>query len=211
MQANTSRRALDSLQDYYAAHRAMPSFGALAKLVGVSVSTVADAVAKLKSNGFLQASETGRLQPGKRFFERTLLGPVQAGQPAAAPELQGEGLLIDEYLIDAPTRTFLLTVRGESMRDAGLLPGDTVVVKRGAIPAVGDIVVATLCGEMTVKQLAQEEGGAPYLRARNPEFDDIYPAEDCEVVGVVVGQFRRYARTTTLSLKGSERLHINNQ
>jgi SOS-response transcriptional repressor LexA len=200
MQADTPQRTLGSLQDYYAINRAMPSFGALAKLVGVSVSTVADAVAKLKLLGFLRASETGRLQPGRRFFERQLLGPVQAGQPAAAPELQAEGLLIDEYLIDAPTRTFLLTVRGESMRDAGLLPGDTVVVKRGSIPAVGDIVVAALRGEMTVKQLAQEEGGAPYLKARNPEFDDIYPAEDCEVIGVVVGQFRRYARTRHVSM-----------
>ena len=174
------------------------SFGALAKLTGVSVSTIADAVVKLKAAGFLRASDTGRLQPGRRFFERALLGPVQAGQPASAPELDSEAVLIDEYLIDAPTRSFLLTVRGESMRDAGLLPGDTVVVKRGAIPTVGDIVVAQLRGEMTVKQLAQEEGGAPYLRARNPEFEDIYPAEDCEVVGVVVGQFRRYARTRTL-------------
>lgn len=200
MQADTPQRTLGSLQDYYVTNRAMPSFGALAKLVGVSVSTVAEAVTKLKLHGFLRASETGRLQPGKRFFERQLLGPVQAGQPAPAPELQGEGLLIDEYLIDAPTRTFLLTVRGESMRDAGLLPGDTVVVKRGAIPAVGDVVVASLRGEMTVKQLAQEEGGAQYLKACNPEFDDIHPAEDCEVVGVVVGQFRRYARTRHVSM-----------
>lgn len=181
----------------------MPSFGALAKLVGVSVSTVADAVARLKAHDFLRASETGRLQPGRRFFERQLLGHVQAGHPAMAPELEADGLLIDEYLIDAPTRTFLLTVRGESMRDAGLLPGDTVVVKRGALPAVGDIVVARLGGEFTVKQLAQEEGGAPYLRARNPDFADIYPADDCEVVGVVVGQFRRYARTAKLSVKAA--------
>lgn len=201
--STTPQRTLGALQDFWATNRAMPSFGALAKLVGVSVSTVADAVTKLKLHGFLRASETGRLQPGKRFFERQLLGPVQAGQPAAAPELQGEGLLIDEYLIDAPTRTFLLTVRGESMRDAGLLAGDTVVVKRGAIPAVGDIVVAAVRGEMTVKQLAQEEGGTPYLKARNPEFADIFPAEDCEVVGVVVGQFRRYARTSKLSLKAT--------
>lgn len=194
-------RALSALQDYYAAHRAMPSFGALAKLAGVSVSTVADAVNKLKAQGFLRASDTGRLQPGKRFFERQVLGSVQAGLPAAAAELEAEGMLIDEYLVDQPTRTFLLTVRGESMREAGLLPGDTVVVKRGAIPSVGDIVVAMLRGECTVKQLAQEEGGAPYLRARNPDFPDIHPAEDCEVVGVVVGQFRRYASTAKLSVK----------
>jgi len=204
--STTPQRTLGALQDFWATNRAMPSFNEVAQQVGVSVSTVADAINKLKAFGFLRAGPTGRLQPGGRFFERQLLGPVQAGQPAAAPELQGEGLLIDEYLIDAPTRTFLLTVRGESMRDAGLLPGDTVVVKRGAIPAVGDIVVASLRGEMTVKQLAQEEGGAPFLKARNPEYDDLYPAEDCEVVGVVVGQFRRYATTSKLSVKTSGRL-----
>lgn len=70
----TPQRLQGALQDYYAAHRAMPSFGAVAGLVGVSIWTVADAVAKLKTNGFLCASDTGRLQPGKRFFERQVLG-----------------------------------------------------------------------------------------------------------------------------------------
>lgn len=195
MQATpTAGRALGALQDYYATHRAMPSFGALAKLTGVSVSTVADAVNKLKAQGFLRASETGRLQPGKRFFERQVLGSVQAGLPAAVAELEAEGMLIDEYLVDHPTRTFLLTVRGESMRDAGLLPGDTVVVNSQARAVVGDIVVALVDGAATVKQLAQSEGGALYLRARNPDFSDIHPVQDTEVVGVVVGQFRRYGR-----------------
>lgn len=197
---STPQRTLGALQDYYATNRAMPSFGALAKLAGVSISTVADAVNKLKAGGYLRASDTGRLQPGKRFFERQVLGPVQAGLPAPAADLESEGMLIDEYLVDQPTRTFLLTVRGESMRDAGLLPGDTVVVKRGAIPTLGDIVVAMLRGEYTVKRLAQEEGGAPYLKACNPEFPDLFPAEDCEVVGVVIGQFRRYACTRKLAV-----------
>jgi SOS-response transcriptional repressor LexA len=204
MQAtSTAARALGALQDYYSSHRAMPSFGALAKLANVSVSTIADAVSKLKAQGYLRASDTGRLQPGKRFFERQMLGPVQAGVPASAPELEAEGMLIDEYLVDQPTRTFLLTVRGESMRDAGLLPGDTVVVKRGAIPAIGDIVVAMLRNECTVKQLAQGEGGTAYLKACNPDFADIHPADDCEVVGVVVGQFRRYERRPKLSVKAN--------
>lgn len=198
-------RALGNLQDYYAAHRAMPSFNALAKLMGVSVSTVADAVGKLKDNGYLGASDTGRLQPGKRFFERPLLGPVQAGLPAPAADLEVEGLLIDDYLVDQPARTFLLSVRGESMLDAGLLPGDTVVVKRGGIPVVGDIVVAIVRGEYTVKQLAQEEGGQLYLKARNADYPDLRPAADAEVVGVVVGQFRRYASTSSLSLKAKAR------
>jgi len=195
MASNTPAKTLGAVQDYYALKRAMPSFGALAKLVGHSVSTVADAIGVLKAEGFLHASETGRLQPGKRFFERHLVGTVQAGMPAPAADMPADGLLIDEYLVDAPTRTFVLAIRGESMRDAGLLPGDMVVVKRGAIPVIGDIVVAMLNGEMTVKQLAQGEGGTAYLKARNPEFADIHPADDMEVVGVVVGQFRRYERS----------------
>lgn len=196
----TANRTLNALQEYFASNRAMPSFAALAKLVGVSVSTVADAVAKLKSEGFLRASDTGRLQPGSRFFERQLLGAVQAGIPVAVADLPTDGMLIDEYLVDTPARTMLLTVRGESMRDAGLLPGDVVVVKRGAIAVPNDIVVAMLDGECTVKQLALEKGSL-YLRARNPEFGDIHPADDFEIVGVVVGQFRRYPKANQLSNK----------
>lgn len=195
MQATTAGRALAALQDYYATNRAMPSFGALAKLTGVSVSTVADAVGKLKAYDFLRASETGRLQPGKRFFERQMLGRVRAGLPAEAEDGPPEGLLIDEYLVDTPAQTVLLTIKGESMRDAGLLPGDVVVVRRETQAKAGDIVVAMVDrDEMTVKQLAQTADGTQYLRARNPVYPDIFPTEQLRIVGVVIGQFRRYAR-----------------
>lgn len=183
----------------------MPSFGALAKLTGVSVSTVADAVNKLKSHDFLRASETGRLQPGKRFFERQLLGRVRAGLPAEAEDAPAEGMLIDEYLVDTPAQTVLLTIKGESMRDAGLLPGDVVVVRRETQANVGDIVVAMVDGdEMTVKQLAQDADGSQYLRARNPIFPDIHPREQLRIIGVVIGQFRRYARARSLPLKAKD-------
>jgi len=195
MQATNPQRVLAALQDYWAANRAMPSFGAVAKLLGLSVSTVADSLTKLKGAHYVKAGPTGRLLPGRKFFERPLMGRVQAGLPIAVADEPAEGMLIDEYLVDSPSRTFLLTVRGESMRDAGLFPGDVVVVKRGAVPVVGDIVVAMLAGEVTVKQLAQGQGGALYLRACNPDFPDLQLAEDAEVAGVVVGQFRRYATT----------------
>lgn len=193
---NYPERTLTVLRDYWAANRAMPAFTAVAREVGASVSTIADAVNKLKAAGFVGAGPTGRLQPGRRFFERPLLGRVQAGSPAEAPVLEAEGMLIDEYLVDSPSDTFLLTVRGESMQDAGLLPGDVVVVNRRATAAVGDIVVALVAGAATVKQLAREEGRGFYLRARNPAFPDIYPVLDTEIVGVVVGQFRRYGRVS---------------
>jgi SOS-response transcriptional repressor LexA len=201
MASSTPAKTLGAVQDYYARTRAMPSFGALAKLVGHSVSTVADAVGVLKAEGFLRASETGRLQPGGRFFERQLAGRVQAGLPAPATDADAEGMLIDEYLVDSPTETFLLSIRGESMRDAGLLPGDVVVVRRGAQTGRGDIVVAMLHGEMTVKELAQRSDGRAYLKARNPDFADIELAEESTLIGLVVGQFRRYVPARAPALK----------
>lgn len=188
-------RVLAAIQDHFARHRAMPSFGEVARALSLSVSTVAHHVDALKTSEFLGATSTGRLVPGKAFFQRTVVSSVRAGMPAYADDSAPEPLLIDEYLVDAPSRTFLLTVKGESMRDAGLLPGDIVVVKRGALATPGDIVVVNANGEGTVKELAQHPSGELYLRARNSDFPDIAPAEGFEVMGVVVGQFRRYARS----------------
>jgi SOS regulatory protein LexA len=193
-QPTAAKHLLSFVQDYYARHRAMPSFAEVGKLVGLSVSTVHFHVNTLKEHGFLGATDTGRLIPGKAFFQRQLVSTVRAGVPAYADASNPEGMLIDEYLVDAPSRTFLLKVKGESMKDAGLLPGDCVIVKRGAVVNVGDIVVVDANGEGTVKELAQHPDGELYLKARNPLFPDIAPAEGFEIIGVVVGQFRRYTR-----------------
>lgn len=187
-------KVLAAIQDHFAKQRAMPSFAEVARAVGVSVSTAAFHIDALKAAGFLGATPTGRLTPGKAFFQRQMAGAVRAGLPAFADEPAAEGLLIDEYLVDTPSRTFLLTVKGESMVDAGLFPGDVLVVKRGALAVPGDIVVVNANGEGTVKELAQDEAGELYLRARNPAYPDIAPAEGFEVMGVVTGQFRRYTR-----------------
>lgn len=199
-QATAAKHLLPFIQDYFARHRAMPSFAEVGKLVGLSVSTVHFHVNTLKEHGFLSATDTGRLIPGKAFFQRQLVSTVRAGLPAYADDSAPEGVLIDQFLIDTPSRTFLLTVKGESMKDAGLMPGDCVVVKRGALVSVGDIVVVDANGEGTVKELAQHPNGELYLRARNAEYPDIAPAEGFEIVGVVVGQFRRYTRAKSVTL-----------
>lgn len=194
-----ARNVLPVIQDYYARHRTMPAFAEVGKLAGLSVSTVSFHINALKEYGYLGATETGRLIPGKAFFKRALVSTVRAGLPAYADDSSPEGMLIDEYLIDTPSRTFLLTIKGESMRDAGLLPGDTVIVKRGAVASIGDIVVVDANGEGTVKELAQHASGEYYLKASNPAYPDIAPAEGFEIMGVVVGQFRRYLRAKTSS------------
>ncbi len=116
---------------------------------------------------------------------------MRAGLPEPAEEVASE-LTIDEAPVQQPERTVLLRVRGDSMRDAGVLDGDTVVVEKGSPASSGDIVVAVVDGEYTVKYLTRG-GGRFYLRAAHPDFADIRPRERLELYGLVVGSFRSYA------------------
>lgn len=183
---------LNVLRDYYAKHHALPSFSVIATMVGLkSTSAVSAMVNRLKSENHLESAPDKRLKPGKRFFEREILGSVQAGLPTPASDLLVEYLSIDSHLIDQPSRTLLLTVKGDSMIDAGLLHDDIVIVKKGAPTRHGDIVVAVVDNEFTIKYLATDKDGF-YLKPGNKSYSDIRPNGHLEVFGLVVGSFRKY-------------------
>lgn len=184
---------LSLLQDYYATQRVMPSFGKICELLKFSSRASAAAlVARLKLQGFLDATETGRLKPGKRFFERILADDVvRAGLPGPAHSGSSDSLTIDEYLVDQPSKTLLIPVKGDSMVDAGILPDDIVVVEKRQLASVGDIVVAIVDGEFTLKTLGREKGRF-VLYPANKAYPVIRPEGQLEIFGVVVGQFRKY-------------------
>jgi repressor LexA len=146
---------------------------------------------RLKAEGFVQSTPERRLKPGRRFFERPIAEHVRAGHPATAFDSGHETLSIDEYLIANPARTVLIRVKGDSMIDAGIHSGDTVVVEKRTSANVGDIVVAIIDNEYTLKRLGQEKGQI-VLRPENKAYPVIRPKGDLEIFGVVVGQFRRY-------------------
>ncbi len=180
------------LQDYYAKHRVLPSYARIGALVGLnSKASVAEMVLRLKSEGFLESTPDRRLKPGKRFFERPVAESVRAGMPSPAAETAPETLTIDEHLVANPSRTLLIKVKGDSMIDAGILDGDTVVVEKRTSANVSDIVVAILDNEFTLKRLAREKGRI-VLRPENKAYPVIRPKDDLEIFGVVVGQFRSY-------------------
>lgn len=186
-------RYLDQLRDYYAQHRCLPSFTVVAHILGLrSTSSVAALVKRLKAAGYLDQGPDRRIKPGRRFFERTIVDTVRAGLPAAAVEAPAEVVTIDEQLIDVPSRTVMLTVKGDSMQEAGILPGDTVIVVKGAPAKPGDIVVAIVDNEFTVKYLDRDKKGAFFLRAGNVAYPPIKPKETLELFGVVVGSYRKY-------------------
>ena len=186
---------LSRLQDYYAKHQVIPSYSALGKLWGISAkSWVASCVARLREEGYLKLTPDKRLRPGERFFERRIAhAPVRAGLPSAALEEGYDLVTIDDYLVRLPSKTTLVRVKGDSMIDAGILEGDLVVVEQQPNANVGDIVVAIVDDEFTIKYLERERG-AFVLRPGNKAYPTIRPKGKLEIFGVMVGLVRRVDR-----------------
>lgn len=185
---------LHALQRYYKQHRGFPAMAKLATVVGMSSSaSVFGLVGRLSEAGYLQRLD-GRVVPGKKFFARQLIGRVRAGVPQPASQEEPEVLTVDDYLIDEPDRTTLHRVRGDSMRDAHIVDGDLVVVEHNSPTKPGDIVLAVVDDELTVKTLALDAGGRYYLEAANPAYAPIHPTTSLELLGVVVSVMRRVRR-----------------
>ena len=125
-----------------------------------------------------------------------VLGKVRAGLPQMEDQTAGQEMVgVEDYLIRHPERTVFCRVRGDSMRDAGLIDGDMVVVERNRPTKSGDIVVALVDNEMTVKYLFPLAGpGGWVLKPAHPDYPDILARESLEVIGVVVGMFRQVGR-----------------
>lgn len=188
-------RHLSALRGHWRKHRAFPSMAKLAEVVGLkSSSSVFGLIGRLTEAGYLERVD-GRVAPTKRFFSYPVLGRVQAGLPQEAPQADDdfEILSVEDYLVARPERTSYCVVRGDSMTGVGLLEGDIVVVEHNTPTKAGDIVVAVVDGKVTVKTLAMERG-TYVLQPQNADFEVIRPGESLEVLGVVVGSFRRMRR-----------------
>jgi repressor LexA len=189
---NRDAEYLEKLQDYYARHGVLPSYAGIAALIGLrTTSAVTTMVRRLKAAGFLEATPDRRLAPGRKFGGTRLVDSVRAGSPAAANDIRDDVISIDKHLISDPSRTIFLTVKGDSMIDAGLLSGDTVIVAKGAPAKPGDVVVALIDNEMTVKTFTQDKRGF-YLEPANKAYLPIRAKDHLEIFGLVVGMFRRY-------------------
>jgi repressor LexA len=118
-----------------------------------------------------------------------LVGRVSAGQPTLAEEQIKEYVAVPPRFFGDVRGCFLLRVQGDSMIGAGILPGDLVIVRPQAIAATGDIVVALLGEEATVKRLSVI-AGRPALKPENPAYQPIF--DQFSVLGHVVGTLRTY-------------------
>ena len=183
---------LEKLQDYYAEHKVIPSYSVLASLWGISAkSWVSECVRRFEEAGYLDWTPDRQLKPGARFFERRLADqPVQAGLPNPAVADGYDLITIDDHLIRVPSKTCLVRVKGESMIEAGILDGDLLVVEQQPNANVGDVVVAIVDNEFTVKYLARERNEF-VLKPANKAFPVIRPRGRLEIFGVMAGLVRR--------------------
>lgn len=118
---------------------------------------------------------------------------VQAGFPSPADDFNTKRIDLTEQLIQHPQATFLLRVRGDSMREAGIFDGDVLVVDKAIRERHGHIVVALVDGEFTVKKLYLLNG-VMRLMAANPTYPNIVPREGqtIEIWGVVTFAIKQF-------------------
>ncbi len=118
---------------------------------------------------------------------------VPAGFPTQG-DAHEENLDLNSYMVKRPAATFYCRVEGDSMKDAGIFPGDILVVDRSVEPKSGAIVIAVLNAEHTVKRVEKRDDGL-FLVSENPKYAPIAIREEDELLiwGVVTGVVRKYA------------------
>lgn len=176
-----------------------PSISEMAKFLKVSSkNAVSKLLAQLEEKGYIEISGKARgiqvlnalgqsIQKG--MIQAPILGNIQAGLPTLAEENIEDWINLPQTLVRNRQDVFLLRVRGDSMKNAGILEGDLVIVKPVKEAKHNDIVVALLHDEATVKRLIKVQSRA-YLKPENENYKNIYPQDEWTIQGKVVGVIR---------------------
>ena len=139
----------------------------------------------------LAPARPGEESEGIKFIDLT----VQCGFPSPAADYAENDLSLNDYFVKNRDATFIIEARGDSMIDAGIYEGDILIIDRSVEPRRGDIVLAYLQGDFTLKKLKFVDG-KPELHPQNSSgnYPVIHPGEydDFSIEGVLVGSGRRY-------------------
>ena len=129
----------------------------------------------------------------KKFKVPLLSDSVSAGFPSPADDYTEENIDLNEHLISNPFSTFFLRVKGDSMINAGIKDKDLIIVDKSLIAKPGDIVIAMIDGEFTVKRLSIKNDEL-YLKAENHNYPDFRFKNhiDVQIWGVVIYSIHSY-------------------
>ena len=192
------KEIFDFIGKYAAKYGYPPTVREIGKAVGLhSSSTVHAHLANLEKIGLLRRDPTkpraievlvDKAKKAIRSPGLPLVGEVAAGEPVVAEERIEEYLEVPE-VIGGETGDYILQVKGDSMKDAGILEGDYVIVRPTQVAGDGEIVVALIEEEATVKRFYKEKEQVR-LEPANKAYKPIRTS-DAHLLGRVVGMFRR--------------------
>lgn len=185
---------LQKIQSFFEQRKRMPTVREVRDqiLCTKSMRQAKELIDSLVEEGLLRRDKNGKLLPASFFSSIRKLGRIEAGFPSPAEEELLDTMTLDDWLIERREATFLLEVKGESMLNAGIRPGDTALVERGRQPKNGDIVIACVDNKWTMKHYHVQGNGKIALVPANPKFPTIYPKEELRVEAIVTAIIRKY-------------------
>lgn len=201
-------RVLEFIRAYVERHGLPPTVREIASGLGFKSTNAAYShIKRLRRKGlvdYVPGTARGiRLTTGPDSARAThglrtipIVGRIAAGRPIYAQEEILGYVSVDSTIVPGAGQAFALRVDGDSMTGDGIFPGDIVFVRSQPLAEPGDIVVALLDEEATVKRFVRGDSGTVVLRSSNPAYEDIVVDRDrldrFRILGVVVGVYHRF-------------------
>lgn len=180
------------LMGFYESKKRMPSYSEMMELFGFkSKNAVYRLVQKFIDAGIVIKDSMGHLVPSNMFNEVPVLGSVKAGFPSMTEEMMETSINLNDFLIKKKESTYLVEVDGDSMIDAHIEDGDMVIAERANSAKDGQIVIAQVDGECTMKYFRQV-GSKAWLEPANKNFSPIFPENDLQIIAIIKGVVRKY-------------------
>ena len=184
-------KKIDTLRHFFRSGWVYQSFDQMSQLLGYANSAwVKRFFEKLVWEGILSL-ESKVYIPTSKLTGYHLFESVRAGLPFTPETHPTSQVDLEKYLIEHPASTYFVKVKWDSMEDAGIRQGDIVILDRSLTPKNGDIVIASLDGDVTLKYFEKKWEKLRLIPA-NPKYEPIVVDWPCEILGVVAGSVRKY-------------------
>ncbi len=182
----------NKIENFFKKNKRMPTYSEMMKMFALkSKNSIAKIVDKLIDIGFVSKDSSGKLIPSYSFGSIPMLGLVKAGFPEEAEATINESLNLEDLLVEKKDLTYMLEVDGDSMIEAHIKKGDMVLVEKTNNARVGDIVIAEVDGEFTMKYLRMTDGKY-WLEPANKNYKPIYPKYDFKINAIVKAVIRKF-------------------
>lgn len=192
MQNKNSVEYKDKLISFYGREKRMPTYTEMMRLFGFkSKNAVARLVDKFIDARLVAKDHLGRLIPESSLGNIPLLGQVTAGFPATVEEELTDTINLEDYLSTGSGNTYMLKVDGNSMIDAHIADGDMVLAEKTNKAKDGDIIIANVDGEFTMKYF-RKVGEKVWLEPANKDFKPIYPEQYLTIIAIIKAVIRKY-------------------